>query len=452
MGTMLERFLVLPEPKFKKLLRSSPESVDDCDSQREAYRYAMSDSFVMQSQLDCTDSPLPGTRVFDIKARAAVPIRLDILNYEVCRTNRVPLYIRLSGYLIKRLTGGLESFEKEYYDLVCSAFLKYIFQARIGNVGGVLVAYHNTARIFGFQYIPLEEVEAHLYDPGDGSRLFNKCLRLLECILEEVVGVYDQQSVRCTFDKRDHVDEMVVFVEPANWVEETEGKPCPMTQLEAKVENHLNDAPSRGSMAVASDQPWLIHWAISHSAADGEDIRSSLTQSQSRQLNALHFPAGVRTLSEMVAYWDNIHFGGPISKPSTGDLSSSSSNANASEDKTEGDEWRTLNRCLAFRTASPQIEYLRRLAREGHDATMRAEAEEASSGKGKVVWGPADFLRDVVDDDQNRQLVRDVSESTVDGGEVGGVSVSVKESCDSAAGVGDGSRAKCSLDGSSHGH
>ncbi|KAI6025405.1 hypothetical protein BKA83DRAFT_4260767 [Pisolithus microcarpus] len=65
----------------------------------------------MQSQLDCMDSPLPGTGVFDIKARAAVPIRLDILNHEVCRTSRVPLYIRVSGvgspftgYLIKRLT------------------------------------------------------------------------------------------------------------------------------------------------------------------------------------------------------------------------------------------------------------------------------------------------------------------------------------------------------------
>jgi len=37
----------------------------------------------MRSQLDCIDPRLPGTGVFDIKTRAAVPIRLDILNYEV---------------------------------------------------------------------------------------------------------------------------------------------------------------------------------------------------------------------------------------------------------------------------------------------------------------------------------------------------------------------------------
>ena len=38
--------------------------------------------FVMRSQLDCQDRRLPGTGVFDIKTRAALPIRLDLLNYE----------------------------------------------------------------------------------------------------------------------------------------------------------------------------------------------------------------------------------------------------------------------------------------------------------------------------------------------------------------------------------
>lgn len=37
----------------------------------------------MRSQLDCYDPRLPGSGVFDIKTRAAMPIRLDIMNYEV---------------------------------------------------------------------------------------------------------------------------------------------------------------------------------------------------------------------------------------------------------------------------------------------------------------------------------------------------------------------------------
>ena len=68
----------------------------------------------MRSQLDCYDPRLPGTGVFDIKTRAAVPIRLDLMNYE-----------ENSGYIIRTLQGPLESFEKEYYDLIRSAFLKY---------------------------------------------------------------------------------------------------------------------------------------------------------------------------------------------------------------------------------------------------------------------------------------------------------------------------------------
>ena len=38
----------------------------------------------MRSQLDCQDPRLPGSGVFDIKTRAALPIRLDMMNYEVC--------------------------------------------------------------------------------------------------------------------------------------------------------------------------------------------------------------------------------------------------------------------------------------------------------------------------------------------------------------------------------
>lgn len=39
--------------------------------------------YVMRSQLDCHDPRLPGTGIFDIKTRAALPIRLDLMNWEV---------------------------------------------------------------------------------------------------------------------------------------------------------------------------------------------------------------------------------------------------------------------------------------------------------------------------------------------------------------------------------
>lgn len=112
------------------------------------------------------------------------------------------------------------SFEKEYYDLIRSAFLKYryvsithgpvithptelsySFQARIGNMDGVLVAYHNTREIFGFQYIPLEEMDQRLYGHSNGQRVFGKCVGLLDVLFTEITKSFPEQvppSFVCT--------------------------------------------------------------------------------------------------------------------------------------------------------------------------------------------------------------------------------------------------------------
>jgi Mitochondrial protein Pet127 len=131
-GTLLEKFLTHTPEEFLRLVRSVdvPTVVAE-DPRNEAYRYAkvgfrfilvlffrviffQSDKFVLRSQLDCFDSRLPGTGVFDIKTRAVTSIRHDLLNFE-----------ESSGYQIRTVRGYVESFEKEYYDLIRSAFLKY---------------------------------------------------------------------------------------------------------------------------------------------------------------------------------------------------------------------------------------------------------------------------------------------------------------------------------------
>jgi len=142
----------------------------------------------MRSQLDCHDPRLPGTGVFDLKTRAVLPVRMDMMNYK-----------QHSTYLIRTLQGELESFEREYHDLMRSAFLKYSFQARIGNMDGVLVAHHNTARMFGFRYIPLSEMDTCLFGGEDrGDAVFEKCVLLLEEILMEVIGALpDQVRLEC---------------------------------------------------------------------------------------------------------------------------------------------------------------------------------------------------------------------------------------------------------------
>ena len=65
---------------------------------------------------------------------------------------------------------------------------------------GVMVAYHNTERIFGFQYIPLIEMDERLFGPekGIGERVFDKSIGLLEAILPEAAACYPEQ-VRAPF-------------------------------------------------------------------------------------------------------------------------------------------------------------------------------------------------------------------------------------------------------------
>jgi hypothetical protein len=114
MGTMLENFLTKDEGGFAQLLRENEAPPRKEGDAREAFRFSKSEKFVMRSQLDCVDPRLPGSGVFDIKTRAALPIRMDQLNYE-----------ENAGYQIVQQHGKFESFEREYYDLIRSAFLKY---------------------------------------------------------------------------------------------------------------------------------------------------------------------------------------------------------------------------------------------------------------------------------------------------------------------------------------
>ena len=68
----------------------------------------------MRSQLDCHDPRLPGTGVFDIKTRACHPLRHDRANVQ-----------QGSGHDVYLERGMGNTFERELYDLVRSAMLKF---------------------------------------------------------------------------------------------------------------------------------------------------------------------------------------------------------------------------------------------------------------------------------------------------------------------------------------
>lgn len=62
---------------------------------------------------------------------------------------------------------------------------------------GVFVAYHNTREIFGFQYIPLEEMDQRLYGHGNGERVFGKCVGLLDVLFTEITKYFPEQVRLC---------------------------------------------------------------------------------------------------------------------------------------------------------------------------------------------------------------------------------------------------------------
>ncbi|KAG6866296.1 hypothetical protein C0991_006392 [Blastosporella zonata] len=380
MGTLLEKYLTSTPEEFAPYMRFNPPPPEVENTLRDAYRYAKSEKFVMRSQLDCVDPRLPGTGVFDIKTRACLPIRMDLLNFE-----------ENSGYLIRSQTGKLESFEREYYDLIRSAFLKYSFQVRIGNMDGVIVAYHNTARMFGFQYISLQEMDEALFGPGAGigDRVFNKCVALLEKVVEEATACFPGESVKCTFEKLEGQGVMNVWVQQAEpsvqGVEGEEGeggvegaqKPLqPIRQLEVKAANYLGQEPVRGSMAVGSvDEPWTTHWSVSKLASSGADIHAALEGAKQRQFRYIDIPTGwnEETVGTM---WNSLNFGGL--------------------ERAEGAQGPLPEN---FRVPTPRTKELREVARSGGEETAKRTIEEEGQAKvwlgGTVEWEELQEIQDL---------------------------------------------------------
>ncbi|KAF8947760.1 hypothetical protein BGZ47_008002 [Haplosporangium gracile] len=203
LGKSMEKMLTSTPQEFSRFTKTNSWMVTPEErNQLEAFNYISVDNFLLRSQLDCEDPRLPG-KTFDLKTRAAVAIRLDVHNYELNQ-----------GYQLRKAHGYLESFEREYYDMMRSAFLKYSLQVRIGQMDGIFVAFHNTARVFGFQYISLDEMDSRLFGSSVmGDECFKNQLRLLNRTLDEITAKYPNQDLRITVDTDETVQSMNVWVE-----------------------------------------------------------------------------------------------------------------------------------------------------------------------------------------------------------------------------------------------
>lgn len=90
--------------------------------------------------------------------------------------------------------------------MVRSAMLKYSMQVRIGKMDGIFVAYHNTARLFGFQYLPLyatdryaianpsSEMDLRLFGSSEmGEASFKLCVALFEALIDEMTQAFPNE-------------------------------------------------------------------------------------------------------------------------------------------------------------------------------------------------------------------------------------------------------------------
>eukprot|EP01112_Ceratiomyxa_fruticulosa_P018875 TRINITY_DN6102_c0_g1_i2.p1 TRINITY_DN6102_c0_g1~~TRINITY_DN6102_c0_g1_i2.p1 ORF type:complete len:562 (+),score=84.03 TRINITY_DN6102_c0_g1_i2:184-1869(+) len=216
LGKTLEKVLTTETDQFEKLLTKNKGNHVEAAHQ-DSYVYLKLGKSLLRSQIDC-HSPFLGEEknTFDLKTRAASAVRIDVRNYQ-----------RHTNYRINKLIGLEQSYEKEYYDMIRSSFLKYYFQTRIGNMAGIFVAYHNTSELFGFEFITTDEIAETVFGTTYfAEESFKITNYLLQVILDGVTQrLGNSKTIRLTFatDKSSHaLNIFAIQVEnDSGWAEPT---------------------------------------------------------------------------------------------------------------------------------------------------------------------------------------------------------------------------------------
>jgi hypothetical protein len=251
LGRSMEKLLTSDKEEFERYRRTEDATKDAQmkSSQPEAYHYSGLGQFLLRSQLDAHDPRLPGTGMFDLKTRAVAAVRMMVHDHE-----------KGVGYQIKERFGTWESYEREYFDMMRSAFLKYSLQVRMGRMDGIFVAYHNTERLFGFQYVPLPELDFALHGQSDrtlGDQEFSLSIQLLDYIFNEATMQHPGQSLRFHFEAREATQVspqyMYVFAEPVTEEEIVAIQSLKKDEIRAFEERIFNPKRAKSSGSYEDD-------------------------------------------------------------------------------------------------------------------------------------------------------------------------------------------------------
>ncbi|KAF9942192.1 hypothetical protein BGZ65_008278 [Modicella reniformis] len=405
LGKSMEKMLTATPREFSRFTKAHSWQVTKEERERpEAFNYITVDNFVLRSQLDCEDPRLPG-KTFDLKTRAAVAIRLDVHNYELNQ-----------GYQLRKAHGYLESFEREYYDMMRSAFLKYSLQVRIGQMDGIFVAFHNTARIFGFQYISLDEMDSRLFGTSTmGEECFRNQLRLLSRTLDGITAKYPEQDLKITLDTDETTQSMNVWVEtmPLGAATSARGR-------DVKVVFDEDGAPEMQPGAELSlwqivcfsninKVPTVGPFELSEKGTDDWELRYKIGELKKPHMMSEYHQMRV-TQAEILSHNEEEAV---IAAAATTTASASASTPTApkgseNNDQKKKSEIQTVSRATSRRDALRNT--LRRISEQGK--VKQEDEERRQADKEFLVWEPKGYTK-IVESSETVNVVQPAQEDAV---------------------------------------
>eukprot|EP01129_Flabellula_baltica_P002939 TRINITY_DN12811_c0_g1_i1.p1 TRINITY_DN12811_c0_g1~~TRINITY_DN12811_c0_g1_i1.p1 ORF type:complete len:482 (+),score=100.49 TRINITY_DN12811_c0_g1_i1:118-1446(+) len=184
LGNPLEKFLTQPYEEFlSSYVKNHLTEHDNVEPSPNSYNYQRLGNVLVRSQLDAMH---PAVGTFDIKTRASFGVRHNIENRTWFHQSRITSF-----------TGNQDSFEKEYLDLIRTCFLKYSLQAKLGEMDGIFISYHNTLEFFGFEYLKLEEMENTIYEtPQMADISFKVMFSMFSKIMEKILDEHSDEDTK----------------------------------------------------------------------------------------------------------------------------------------------------------------------------------------------------------------------------------------------------------------
>lgn len=192
------------------------------------------------------------------------------------------------SYRLHRPFGLYESFEREFFDLCRSALLKYNFQVRIGDMDGIMIAYHNTAEIFGFQYLTRAEMDEILYgNVATGDSVFKMILKLYDQVLESIVNLYRaDEPIKLTFALNKDASRLTIFSESEEESAASIDKEKAFNQFSLSVSNFINGFRSEDiTLDPSGRDDWRIDSTLQQVKpcfAEYESARKKVTEVRAR--------------------------------------------------------------------------------------------------------------------------------------------------------------------------